>query len=88
MRIDYAYKGDYDFDFAAAPEAEWLRQEAYGVLNARFAYVAPTGQWEIGLWGANLTDETYYEDAVLTSFSARVSYADPRTYGIDFKLRL
>jgi iron complex outermembrane receptor protein len=88
LRVDYAYKGDYYFDFAAVPDNEWLRQPAYGVLSARFGYAAPSGLWELGLWGANLTDEAYYEDAVLTSFSARVSYAEPRTYGLDFKLRI
>jgi iron complex outermembrane receptor protein len=88
LRVDYAYKGDYYFDFAAVPETEWLRQKAYGVLDVRYAYVAPSGRWEIGLWGANVTDEAYYEDAVLSSFSSRVSYADPRTYGVDFKFRL
>jgi iron complex outermembrane receptor protein len=88
LRIDYAYKGTYYLDFSAAPETEWLRQGSYGVLNARLAYVAPGAKWEIGLWGANVTDEAYYEDAVLTSVSSRVSFADPRTYGIDVKLRL
>jgi iron complex outermembrane receptor protein len=88
MSIDYSYKGDYYFDFSPLPTTEWLKQDAYGVLNARVAYVADRNGWEIGLWGANLTDESYYEDAVLTSVSSRVSYADPRTYGIDFKLRL
>jgi iron complex outermembrane receptor protein len=87
-RIDYSYKGDYYFDFAAVPETEWLKQEPYGVLNARVAYASADDKWEIGVWGTNLTDTAYYEDAVLTSTSSRVSYADPRTYGIDFKLRL
>jgi iron complex outermembrane receptor protein len=86
--IDYAYKGDYYFDFSPVPTTEWLKQDAYGLLNVRVAYAAPGNGWEVGLWAANLTDASYYEDAVLTSVSSRVSYADPRTYGIDFKLRL
>ena len=69
-------------------ETEWLKQDAYGVLNARVAYASADSGWEIGVWGTNLTDASYYEDAVLTSASSRVSYADPRTYGVDFKLRL
>jgi iron complex outermembrane recepter protein len=84
----YAYKGDYYFDFSAVPETEWLKQEAYGVLNARVAYVARDGRWELGLWSNNLTDELYYDDAVLTNVASRVSYADPRMSGIDFKYRL
>ena len=58
------------------------------MLNARVAYASANDGWEIGLWGANLTDASYYEDAVISSTSSRVSYADPRTWGIDFKLRL
>ena len=87
VNITYSYKGDYYFDFAAVPETEWLRQDAYGLLNARVAYASDNGGWEIGVWGMNLGDVSYYEDAVVTSVSSRVSYADPRTYGIDFKLR-
>jgi len=86
--VDYSYKGNYYFDFSAVATTEWLEQEAYGLLNARVAYGSPGNAWEIGFWGGNLTDASYYEDAVVTSVSSRVSYADPRTYGIDFKLRL
>ena len=87
VSITYSYKGDYYFDFAAVAETEWLRQDAYGLLNTRVAYASTDGGWEIGLWGTNLSDASYYEDAVVTSASSRVSYADPRAYGVDFKLR-
>jgi iron complex outermembrane receptor protein len=88
LNVDYSYKGDYYFDFSPVAETEWLKQDAYGVLNARVAYASSAGGFEIGLWCRNLTDSTYYEDAVVQSASSRVSYADPRTLGIDFKLRL
>jgi iron complex outermembrane receptor protein len=88
LSVDYSYKGDYYFDFSPVAETEWLKQDAYDVLNARVAYSSSDGAWEIGVWCANLTDSSYYEDAVVQSASSRVSYADPRTYGIDFKLRL
>lgn len=87
VSVDYSYKGDYYFDFSPVAETEWLKQSAYGVLNARAAYVSARADWEIGVWGRNLTDASYYEDAVLFTASSRVSYADPRTYGVDFKLR-
>ena len=87
ISVDYSYKGDYYFDFSPVPETEWLRQEAYDVLNARIAYSSAGGGWEIGVWCTNLTDSSYYEDAVVQSASSRVSYADPRTYGVDFRVR-
>jgi iron complex outermembrane receptor protein len=88
VSVNYAYKGDYYFDFSAVPETEWLKQRAYGVLNARAAYVARAERWQVGVFVTNLTNEVYYEDAVLTSVSSRVSYADPRQYGVDFRLKL
>ena len=88
LSVNYAYKGDYYFDFSAVPETAWLKQKPYGVLSARIAYRARDERWEVGLWGTNITDEAYLEDAVLTAVVSRVSYADPRLYGIDFKLRL
>jgi len=88
INVDYSYKGDYYFDFSPVAETEWLKQDAYDVLNARVAYSSAAHGFEIGLWCRNLTDSTYYEDAVIQTAASRVSYADPRTWGIDFKLRL
>jgi iron complex outermembrane receptor protein len=88
LSVGYSYKGDYYFDFSAVEATEWLKQDAYGLLNARVAYAGRTGTgWEVGVWGRNLTDTSYYEDAVLFTASSRVSYADPRTYGMDFKFQ-
>jgi iron complex outermembrane receptor protein len=87
ISVAYSYKSDYYFDFSPVPATEWLEQDAYGVLNARVAYAGARAGWELGFWGRNLTDTSYYEDAVLITASSRVSYADPRTYGVDFKLR-
>jgi iron complex outermembrane receptor protein len=87
VSIGYSYKDDYYFDFSPVAATEWLKQDAYGVLNARVAYASANDGWEIGVWGTNLADASYYEDAVVQSASSRVSYADPRTYGIDFKRR-
>ena len=64
------------------------KYSAAGEGFLRFCYASSDDAWELGLWGANLTDESYYEDAVIQSTSSRVSYADPRTFGIDFRLRL
>ena len=86
LSANYSYKDSYYFDFSAVPATEWLKQPPTSILNARVAYLAPRGRWEIGLWGTNLTNAAYYDDAVLTNVSSRVSYADPRMYGIDFKL--
>ena len=88
LSANYSYKDSYYFDFSAVPATEWLKQPPTSVLNARVAYVAPGARWEVGLWGTNLTDAVYYDDAVLTSVSSRVSYADPRMYGVDFKLNV
>jgi iron complex outermembrane receptor protein len=88
LSASYSYKDSYYFDFSAVAATEWLKQPPTSILNARVAYKAPRGRWEIGLWGTNLTNAVYYDDAVLTNVSSRVSYADPRMYGVDFKLNI
>ena len=57
-------------------------------MSSVFSDSSADGGFELGLWCRNLTDSIYYEDAVIQTASSRVSYADPRTWGIDFKLRL
>lgn len=34
-------------------------EPAYGILNARMRYSPPGGEWNLELWGRNLTDEFY-----------------------------
>lgn len=84
VSLTYSYKGDYKFDFVAAPETSALEQDAYAIVNARWAYYSEDDTWSVALWGKNLTDEDeYYDDINANPAGIRGSVGTPRTYGID-----
>ena len=50
---DYYYQGDHFKGIVN--DITWeISQEQ---LNARITYTAPSGNWDIGIWGRNITDE-------------------------------
>lgn len=57
MRGDYSYTDDVSFQPANNPLD---LQDAYSVVNLRFAYITPDGDWNIAVYGKNVTDEEYY----------------------------
>jgi len=66
-------------------------QPAIDLLNLRLAYTAPSERWSVGLWGKNVTNESYYSDVNSPRWSG-LPYtigwrAEPRTFGLDAKLR-
>ncbi len=82
--VTYSYKDDYNFDFVADPSTERLVQEGYGLLSARLGWLSPNQNWELAVWGKNLTDEDdYFDDIVASAPGIRGSHGAPRTYGID-----
>ena len=84
VSITYSYKGDYKFDFVAAPETSALQQDAYGLLNARWAYYSADDTWSVAVWGKNLMDEDeYFDDINANPAGIRGSVGTPRTYGVD-----
>jgi len=84
VSLMYSYKDDFYFDFVADPLMENLKQDGYGLLNAKVAFEPDHDRWSIALWGKNLTDEEYFADSVANVSGHRVLYAPPRTYGVDF----
>lgn len=98
VSLTYSYKDDFDFDFVADEyldasgnsvsveyPMEELHQDGYELINARISYISPDESYEVALWGNNLTDEVYLDEAnAIASSNIRGSYAAPRTYGVDF----
>lgn len=55
----------------------------YTVWDAGARYTAPEGNWDVTLWGKNLSDELITSHAIVSSFGGSVElYAPPRTYGV------
>lgn len=93
FRADYSYVGERDADLEAAvdPVAAALRsqyiddlEDSYTNLSARITLESAEGDWNVSLWGKNLTDEEHLinMDAVVVGTVAGIRAA-PRTYGID-----
>ncbi|MCO7227437.1 TonB-dependent receptor [Pleionea sp. CnH1-48] len=84
-RINYTYTGDR-VDQSGADASQKI--ESYELINTRFTYRPADADWEISLWGANITDEEYLYSiggqgsAVGSPVTVR---AEPATYGLDFR---
>ena len=78
---DFYYQGDH-FKEAVNYRPLEVSQEQ---LNARITYVAPSGNWDIGAWAKNITDETWVtdtlNDAVALGWGVWV-YGPPRSFGV------
>ena len=79
LQADFRHKGrvfqDPDNEAVAAiPE--------YEVLDGRIAYTTADEQWELALWGKNLTDEDYFLHNFPVAGSGNATPAPPTTYGL------
>ena len=52
-------------------------QEAYALINARIGLRDPSGDWELTLFGNNLTDEGYCQVLFDQAFGAQLGAVDP-----------
>lgn len=87
LGADMTFNGDTYFD---PFEHRTAYQPAYELYNANVTFDSG-GAWSLTAWVHNLTDETIISsEAVSADFLGypRLSYLrDPRTYGVDLKLR-
>ncbi len=89
---DYTLSGNYNYRsrrYFDITQREIMSGDAYGLLNARLMFTAPSG-WQFGVWGKNLSDEEYVTfKADLSTFGGFIEnfYDAPRTYGVDFTYR-
>jgi iron complex outermembrane receptor protein len=52
------------------------------LLDARIGWTSNSGQWEVGLWAKNLTDEAYFAHSYVIGPGAIGVWGPPRTYGV------
>lgn len=63
-------------------------QDAYDTLNARITWQHPNSDWQIGLFGTNLTDEVYFNgklSLVLCCGGEQGNVAEPKQWGINIR---
>lgn len=70
-------------------EMPWLVEntvfeDSFGLLDARVAIQAQEGDWEVALFGKNLTDELYRVDAIPFLGDVFSRFGAPRSYGVQF----
>jgi iron complex outermembrane receptor protein len=84
-RLDWTYQDD--IHFSVDDPINGL-QKAYDVVNARVTWESSNSEWEIGLFGTNLTDEVYYNgklSLVLCCGGEQGNVAEPKQYGITIR---
>lgn len=87
LRVDYSWVDDAFFEASNIPQQLW---PSHDNLDARLSITGPDEQWELSVWGKNLTDElvptyvTYFGPfrQILTP------YAPPRTYGVTLAFKI
>ena len=87
VQADVLYSDDFCFTVLCAPVEE---ESSYTIANARIAYGAEDGRWEVAIFGDNLTDEEYRVYAFDSSLFAGVVagvYGKPLTYGLTVSWR-
>lgn len=70
-------------------EMPWLVEntvfeDSFGLLDARLALQSHEAQWEVALFGKNLTDELYRVDAIPFLGDVFSRFGAPRSYGVQF----
>lgn len=82
--IDYSYSSQYFNNPNNDPVHQ--RQEAQWYVNGRIGYTSGTKDWQLYLWGLNLTDEKFETRASVNSLGLAVTALnEPRTLGLGFK---
>ncbi len=80
--VDYTW---VDEQFTDPSNSEVDKIDDYGLLGARVSYTPSAGNWELAVWGRNLTDEEYNKvnnDNFLGT--PRTVWGDPQLYGATF----
>ena len=66
-----------------------LTNDAYTLVGARFGVIGNDGQWELSVFGENLTEEEYFLSGFVVPEQTRVAAypGTPRFYGVEGKFR-
>ena len=67
-----------------------IRQDAYGLYNARFTWFGSDENYSVAIWGKNLTETQYDGYAINLQAGFGFDYfqqGSPRTYGIEVTYR-
>lgn len=77
------HNGGFYWDFANA-----LKERAHTLVNATVGWTDTNERWGVQLFGKNLLDEEYSVYTLATANGDIFSAGFPRTYGVEFSLKL
>ena len=82
-RVDLKALGEvYFYDDA---NKRFVKEDAYTVVDAKIGYQFK--DWDLYVYGKNLTDEEYVTDLISNSMLMMVDFGDPRTFGVGVRYR-
>jgi iron complex outermembrane receptor protein len=62
-------------------------QPAFGLFDARLAWMSASNKWNVALWGRNLADKTWVAHIYTIAGEVIGTFGDPRTYGVTVNWR-
>ncbi|QIB64930.1 TonB-dependent receptor [Kineobactrum salinum] len=78
FRVDYTYSDEQLNDYAD----QNTTIDEFSLWDARAAWVSADGNWQVALWGRNLTDEEYISHTYVIGPGVVGVWGPPRTYGL------
>jgi iron complex outermembrane receptor protein len=60
-----------------------VAQPAYARLDATLTWRPPAANWQLRVWGRNLTDRDILQSTTITTTGDTVNYSAPRTFGVE-----
>lgn len=78
FRLDYSHMDEMHNDYASD---KVTISEEHDLLSARAAWLSSDGNWEVALWGKNLTEEEYISHSYRIGPGTIGVWGAPRTYG-------
>ncbi len=81
MQTDFSWQDEVFFNVDNNP---FHAEDSYTLVNARIAVGSEEGNWEVALWGRNLTNEDYRQEVfdLFDIGSSLFIYGEPRTTGL------
>ncbi|NIB42988.1 TonB-dependent receptor [Pseudomaricurvus alkylphenolicus] len=83
-RVDYGWKDDFR---SVIPDANFIQQDAYGLLSVNISYAPESEPWKLSLFGTNLTDEEYLVSGIAVNNPVGMAQIEPgrfREFGVKF----
>ena len=83
LSVDGTHNDGYYFDAEDLTGTGGANAHNFNLLDASLTYTAPDERWLISVFGANITDEKYYDSGLPVSGIVRnARAAPPATYGV------